>query len=95
MNKNNSFTKSDKIVELLLKKYGLDEIDFSLYDIFENEIGSDLGKYVQMVGKKGKSLLVKIENSVYHQEFLMRKKEILRRINDCYGKEIIEDIRVV
>jgi hypothetical protein len=95
MNRNGGFTKSDKIVEALLKKYGLNETDFSLYDIFENEIGSELGKYVQMVGKKGKSLLVKIENSVYHQEFLMRKKEILKRINDCYGEKIVEDIKVV
>ncbi|MFN3966273.1 MAG: DUF721 domain-containing protein [Endomicrobiia bacterium] len=95
MNKNSGFTKADEIVGLLLKKYGLDEVDFSLYDVFENEVGSVLGKCVQMVGKKGKSLLVKVENSIYHQEFIMRKKEIIRKINDYYGEKVIEDIKVI
>ncbi len=95
MSRINGFTKVDKIVELLVKKYGLNETDFSLYDIFENEIGPVLGKYIHVAGKKNKALLVRVENSVYHQEFLVKKKEIIKKINECYGEKVIEDIKVV
>ena len=48
-----------------------------------------------MVGKKHKTLLVKVDNPNYRQELKLRKKEIIKKLNDCFGYEIVNEIKFV
>jgi|YNPNPStandDraft_1061719.scaffolds.fasta_scaffold65274_1 hypothetical protein len=90
----NNFIDIRNIVKDVLINYGLDSDTYSLLVISEKEFGK-LVKNIQIIGKKGQNLLVKVNNSIYKQELLARKTEIINKINGHFGKKIINDIKVV
>jgi len=90
----NNFIVIRNIVKDVLINYGLDSDTYSLLVISEKEFGK-LVKNIQIIGKKGQNLLVKVNNSIYKQELLARKTEIINKINGHFGKKIINDIKVV
>lgn len=89
-----TFTKVGDIVDTVLEKHDFTKDTYSLFDIWEKELGK-LTKFIKMVGRRNKTLLVKVDNPVYKQELRLRKKEFLNKINDHYGYIIVEDIKFV
>lgn len=88
------FIPAKEIVKSLLGRYGISQEDYCLYDIWEKELGK-LAKKIKMVGKKNKSLLVKIDNPSYSQELRFRKKEFIKKINGHFGEEVVNEIKKV
>ena len=88
------FTKSSEIINALLKKYGITEENYSLFVIWEKETGK-MSQKMKLVGKKGKSLIVEVQNPTYRQELRFRKNELINKINDHFGKKIINEIKTV
>ncbi|MBU2567534.1 MAG: DUF721 domain-containing protein [Elusimicrobia bacterium] len=85
------FIPASDIVKELLKKYKLSTDDYAVFDIWEKELGPLAGK-VKMVGKKGKKILIKVNNPVYRQEISMRKKELIKKINGHFDREVVNSI---
>ena len=89
-----TLTKASNILKELLRRYGLTEDIYALYDIWDKEAGK-ISKQAKMMGKRGKTLLIRAENSVYKQEIRLRKKELIKKINGNFGKDIINEIEFV
>lgn len=88
------FTKSSEIIDALLKKYGITAENYSLFAIWEKETGK-MSQKMKLVGRKGKSLIVEVQNPTYRQELRFRKNELINKINDHFGKKIINGIETV
>lgn len=83
-----------EIVKDVLKKYGLDLETYTLFEVWEKELGP-VAKKIKLMGRNKKCFLVQIESPAYRQELRYRKKEFIRKINDYFNKNIIDDIKEV
>ena len=54
-----------------------------------------MSQKMKLVGKKGKSLIVEVQNPTYRQELRFRKNELINKINDHFGKKVINEIKTV
>ena len=88
------FTPAYDIVKELLKKYKLSTDDYAVFDIWEKELGP-LARKIKMVGKKGKMLRIMTNNPVYRQEISIRKKELIKKINGHFDREVVNSIEFV
>lgn len=88
------FTPAKEIVKDLLEKYGISKDTYQLYDLWDKELGK-LAKRINIAGIKGKTILVKVDNPVYQQELQLRKRELLRKLNDYFGYKIVNEIKFV
>lgn len=68
--------------------------------IKENEIEEDfekifpeLRKFVSKIKKNKNTLVLKVENSAWRNELKFREQEIIKKINDFYQEERINQIR--
>jgi len=93
-NKKFKWAKSAEIIKDIIRKYELTNSDnMAMYEIWVKVVGN-LAKKIQLLGKKGKVLLVKTDNQTYRQELTLRKKEIVTKINHHFGKQFISDIKI-
>jgi len=68
----------------------LDEI--RIIEIWDEIIGKNLQKYViDSKVYKGK-LYIKLKSSTLRNEFTYQKSDLIRQINQRFGKKVIEDI---
>jgi len=89
-----TWLKAKDIISIITKKYDLSSDNFVLFNIWEKELGK-LSKNIVLVGKKNKTLLVKINNPIYKQELILRKKEFINKINQYFGKnEFVNEIKI-
>lgn len=86
------FTPIQQIIKDVLTKYGLTEENYALYDIWEKQLGR-LAKNIKLVGVKDKYILVKVQSSTYAHELHLREKEILKKINGYFGKDVYTKIK--
>lgn len=86
--------RAGDVVKVLAKRFNLSPDNYSVFKVWDKELGRLAAKLV-LVGKKNKTLLVKPHSSIYKQELVLRKKEIINKINQYYHKGFIEDIKIV
>ena len=66
--------------------------DIRIIEIWEEIIGKNLQKYViDSKVYKGK-LYIKLKSSTLRNEFTYQKSDLIRQINQRFGKKVIEDI---
>ena len=66
--------------------------NIKIIDIWNELIGSNLEKYVlDSKVYKGK-LYIKLKSSTLRNEFTYKKSELLKQINNRFGKQVIDDI---
>jgi len=66
--------------------------DIRIIEIWDEIIGKNLQKYViDSKVYKGK-LYVKLKSSTLRNEFTYQKSDLIRQINQRFGKKVIEDI---
>lgn len=61
--------------------------------IWAETVGDDIDRVTQVVGVENGVLKVIVKDSVWRQELVMMKFEIVRKINDRLGEAVIKDIR--
>lgn len=61
--------------------------------VWAESVGHDVNRVTQVVGVENGVLKVVVKDSVWRQELVMMKSEIVRKINDRLGGEVIKDIR--
>ncbi|MFL2574124.1 MAG: DUF721 domain-containing protein [Flavobacteriales bacterium] len=66
--------------------------DIRIIEIWDEIIGNNLQKYViDSKVYKGK-LYIKLKSSTLRNEFTYQKSDLIRQINQRFGKKVIEDI---
>ena len=66
--------------------------DIRIIEIWDEIIGENLQKYViDSKVYKGK-LYIKLKSSTLRNEFAYQKSDLIRQINQRFGKKVIEDI---
>ena len=66
--------------------------NIKIIEIWNELIGSNLEKYVlDSKVHKGK-LFIKLKSSTLRNEFTYKKSELLKQINNRFGKQVIDDI---
>jgi hypothetical protein len=86
-----SWIRSKEIISLLKKKLGLDEDFFTVKKIWEKEIGISS---IEISGYKSGTIFAQTESSVASFELTVRKKEIIKKLNQYIGNSKIKNIKV-
>jgi hypothetical protein len=86
-----SWMRSKEIISLLKKKLGLDEDFFTIKKIWEKEIG--IGN-IEIGGYKDGTIFAQTESSAASFELTVRKKEIIKKLNQYIGSSKIKNIKV-
>ena len=90
-------TKEKKISELLqvfLKSNKLEEgyAEYKLKKAWEELLGHSVARATRSLYIKDKKLFVKLHSSVIRSELSMIKPDLLKRLNEEAGREVIVDI---
>jgi hypothetical protein len=85
------WTRSKEIISLLKKNLGLDEDFFTVRKIWEKEVG--IGS-IEIVGYKSGTIFVQTESSAASFELTVRKKEVIKKLNQYIGSLKIKNIKV-
>ncbi len=82
------------ILELFLEKSPYKEkLKFSkLWVEWDKVVGEHLCSIVYPLGKKGRTLIIGVENNIVMQEVFFRKKEILKKIDEFLGFQPFDDV---
>lgn len=86
-----AWTQATKIINSLRKRLGLEEEFFTIEKVWQKEVGIE---GVEIVGYKNGVILAKTQSSVASYELFLRKKEIIKRINQYIGSSKIKNITV-
>ncbi len=81
-----NFKNAKMLLENILSKYGVSSELVQLYDIWEEVVGKNLSKKIQLCGVKNKTLLVKVETSAHHHYLNLYQKKWLNKINQILKK---------
>ncbi|MDR3092819.1 MAG: DUF721 domain-containing protein [Endomicrobium sp.] len=86
-----AWTKAAEIINLLRKQLGLEEEFFTVRKIWQKEVGID---GIEITGYKNGVIFTKTQSSVASYELTLRKKEIIKKINQYIGSSKIKDIKI-
>ncbi|MBU1055608.1 MAG: DUF721 domain-containing protein [Proteobacteria bacterium] len=89
------FEPIGNIIGNVLNKFRL-ELGFesaNISSIWKNIVGEAVCKNTRPAGFKGQILLVYVSSSVWMQELQYYKEDIISRLNNEIGKELISDIK--
>jgi len=65
----------------------------TVFTIWNNVVGEAVANNSKPAGFKGKVLIVHVSSSAWMQELQYYKKDMITKINDALGKELVEDIK--
>ncbi|MBU1181474.1 MAG: DUF721 domain-containing protein [Pseudomonadota bacterium] len=65
----------------------------SIFSIWKNVFGEAIANNSKPAGFKGKMLIVYVSSPVWIQELQYYKKNMITKINDALGKELVCDIK--
>ena len=64
-----------------------------IFSLWDSVVGEAVAKNARPAGFKGKILLVHVGSSVWIQELQYYKKDMIRKLNEALGKELVCDIK--
>jgi hypothetical protein len=79
------FTTSKDLIELLQQRLGIDERLFAVQKIWEKELLT-LARYAEIDGLRRGALIVEVSSNAALHELTLRKKDLLDKINQHFGK---------
>jgi hypothetical protein len=85
------WTKATEIINSLRNRLGLDEKFFIVQKVWKKEVGID---DIEIIGYKNGTIFTKTLSSVANYEFTLRKKEIIKKLNQYIGSSKIKNIKV-
>lgn len=83
-----------ELVNALLKKYGAEDkiAEVRLIRAWEQIMGRGISKFTRNIYIKDRILFVSISSSVVKAEILMIKNDLIKKLNEQAGKELIDQI---
>ena len=85
------FTKVSEIMEAIKRELGLDEDFFIIAKVWEKELGIE---GVEISGYKNNVIYAQTDSSAAVNEIMIRKKEILKKLNQYIGGKKLKNINV-
>lgn len=94
MNEKRNITPLKSALEKLLKAYGIDKKvkAYSVIDDWPEIVGEKVAKNAVAERIESGKLFVRVKSSVWRQEMLFQKQDIIKKINTKYREEIVKDI---
>ncbi|HPE40467.1 MAG TPA: DUF721 domain-containing protein [Bacteroidales bacterium] len=82
------------IVKQFLEKYGKNELflEKRAVESWEKVVGPLIAKYTKKVNSKNGILTIKVLNGALRFELMGMKSEIIRKLNQEVGQDVIKDI---
>jgi predicted nucleic acid-binding Zn ribbon protein len=95
MRKNQTQNISE-IISLILKQNGLDDklAEVRAIRSWEELLGKTVARYTRNLYIKDKTLYISLNSSIVRNELLMIRDELIKRLNEKAGKQVIEKIVV-
>ncbi|RCK73290.1 MAG: hypothetical protein IGBAC_0136 [Ignavibacteriae bacterium] len=86
--------KLDSAIRDVIKEYGLEEKlkNTSVINLWSEIVGERIAQVTKATRIKDGKLSVNVENSVWRNELIFLKKEIIQKINNRFKEEIVKDI---
>jgi len=85
---------SSEIIDVIKQQLGLNEDFLTVIKLWDNVLGS-LAKHAVITGYKKGQVFVDVSSSAHMQELILRKKELMRKINQYFGtKKVVKDIKL-
>lgn len=91
----NKFTHIGSIINKVLRtcRQESDEELAEVWSLWDSVVGESIAKNAQPEAFKGKLLLVHVTNPIWIQQLQFFKKDIINKLNDVLGKELVKDIK--
>ena len=64
-----------------------------IWGLWDSLVGADIAANARPSAFKGRLLLVHVTNSTWLHQLYFLKKDIIRKINDAFGKQIVEELK--
>lgn len=84
------FIEVSQILKKISKKLGLDDNYFIIMSKWQQEVGNNK---IELEGFKDGVIFSSTKSAVYLNDFNLRKKQIIDRLNQYLGKKIIKNIK--
>jgi endonuclease IV len=84
------FEHISSVINQLKKQLGLDDNYYVLISVWEKEIGNNK---VELNGFKDGTVFAKTESAVYLHDFNLKKKQLIKRLNQYFGKTVVKNIK--
>jgi len=83
------------VIEKVLKTYRheSDEELARIWSLWDGLVGDAISENARPSAFKGKLLLVHVTNSTWLHQLQFLKKDIIAKVNDAFGKELVEEIK--
>ncbi|RLB98206.1 MAG: DUF721 domain-containing protein [Deltaproteobacteria bacterium] len=93
--KSDQFVKVGHIIQDVLRsqrKYG-DAKMIRVWDVWASAVGEHIGANTSPAAFKGRLLIVNVVDSAWLQQLWFLKKDILGKVNDCLGEDLVGEIK--
>jgi hypothetical protein len=88
------FETSKNLIERLQERLGIDDRLVTVQKIWDKEILS-LARYTEIAGMRRGELIVEVSSNAVMHELTLRKRELLDKINQHFGKKrFIKHIKI-
>ena len=90
-----AFSQVNEFIDVVKKQLGINDEALAIIKIWDNELGS-LAQKAKLVGVKDGVLLVEAAASAYVHEITLRRREIIKKINQHFGvnAKVVKKIKV-
>jgi predicted nucleic acid-binding Zn ribbon protein len=89
-----AFVSAESIIQILRKRLGLNEDIYAVMQIWERELGP-IAAYAKIAGIKNGFIFVDVASSVHLHELTLRKRTLINKINQHFGKEkVVKGIKL-
>ena len=84
-----------ELINRVLGKYRqeADQEITKLWDLWEDAVGEQIAENTRPAAFKGKILIVYVSSSTWMQQLQFLKKDMITKINNVLGEELIEEIK--
>lgn len=76
----------------LLQRLGITADNYAIFEIWEKEVGF-LARACKNIYIHNKILYIEVESPVHIQELVLRKNEVLKKINNHFPETVVRDMR--
>ena len=66
---------------------------FNIFNHWSDIVGKDVAKRTKPIKISKDTLIIKVANSVWANELSLMSRQILKKINDFVGEEVIKDLK--
>ena len=89
------FIPISNILKKIIRDFGLEEKfrEIQIINTWEYIAGETILNHTFAYNYQNKILFIKVDSSVWIQQLIMLKKELIQKINQKLGKNLVKDIR--